>query len=335
MNSLKKIILFFPSLIFGFFNGISIYLYKRKILRPKKYDTKIISIGNLIMGGAGKTPTVEYLANYFIKKNIYFAIISRGYRRETKGMVVATENDNFKSIGDEPAQYFKKFSKHSKIIVSEDREVALSFCDKNKIKYVILDDAFQNLKFDKNLNVLVSSFHKPFFYDDLFPMGMLRESKNNAKRADLLIYSNCPVKISSEKVNRFKTKSKYYLREGTPILFSTVKYQKPVKIFGKSLKKDVIVISSIAYPELFHKYISSKYNIIEIIKFKDHHKYSDYDIKKISTKLNGDVSLITTEKDAVKLCEYGKLLSSYNVYYVPISIDFLFDNFLLKRLEKL
>ena len=96
-----------------------------------------------------------------------------------------------------------------------------------------------------------------------------------------------------------------------------------VKIFGKRLKKDVIVISSIAYPELFHKYISSKYNIIEIIKFKDHHKYSDYDIKKISTKLNDDVSLITTEKDAVKLCEYGELLSSYNVYYVPISIDFL------------
>lgn len=335
MNSLKKIILYFPSLIFGFFNGITINLYKRKILRPKKYNTKIISIGNLIMGGAGKTPTVEYLANYFIKKNIYFAIISRGYRRETKGMVVASENDNFKSIGDEPAQYFKKFSEYSKIIVSEDREVALSFCDKNKIKYVILDDAFQNLKFDKDLNVLVSSFYKPFFYDDLFPMGMLRESKNNAKRADLLIYSNCPDKISSEKVNRFKTKSKYYLREGTPILFSTVKYQKPVKIFGKSLKKDVIVISSIAYPELFHKYISSKYNIIEIIKFKDHHKYSDYDIKKISTKLNDDVSLVTTEKDAVKLCEYGELLSSYNVYYVPISIDFLFDDFLLKRLEKL
>ena len=192
------------------------------------------------MGGAGKTPTVEYLANYFIKKNIYFAIISRGYKRETKGMVVASENDNFKSIGDEPAQYFKKFSKYSKIIVSEDREVALSFCDKNKIKYVILDDAFQNLKFDKDLNVLVSSFYKPFFYDDLFPMGMLRESKNNAKRADILIFSNCPDRISSEKVNRFKTKSKYYLREGTPILFSTIKYQEPVKIYGKSLKKDVI-----------------------------------------------------------------------------------------------
>ena len=207
MYSLKKIILYIPSLIFGFFTGLKIFLYKKNILRPRKYKTKIISIGNLIMGGAGKTPTVEYIANYFISKNINFAIISRGYKRQTKGMIVATSKDTYLTIGDEPAQYNRKYSEKAKIIVSEDRNLALKYCDENNIEYAILDDAFQNLTFEKNLNVLVSSFRKPFFYDDRFPMGMLRESKNNAFRADLLVYSNCPKKISDQKLIRFKTKS--------------------------------------------------------------------------------------------------------------------------------
>ena len=224
MYSLKKIILYIPSIIFGFFTGLKIFLYKKNILRPRKYKAKIISIGNLIMGGAGKTPTVEYIANYFISKNINFAIISRGYKRKTKGMIVATSKDTYLTIGDEPAQYNRKYSEKAKIIVSEDRNLALKYCDENNIEYAILDDAFQNLTFEKNLNVLVSSFRKPFFYDDRFPMGMLRESKNNAFRADLLVYSNCPKNISDQKLKRFKTKSEYYLRPKTPILYSHVKY---------------------------------------------------------------------------------------------------------------
>ena len=120
MYSLKKIILYIPSIIFGFFTGLKIFLYKKNILRPTKYKAKIISIGNLIMGGAGKTPTVEYIANYFISKNINFAIISRGYKRKTKGMIVATSKDTYLTIGDEPAQYNRKYSEKAKIIVSED-----------------------------------------------------------------------------------------------------------------------------------------------------------------------------------------------------------------------
>ena len=262
MYSFKKIILFLPSLIFGFFSSLKIFLYKNNILRPKKYKTKIISIGNLIMGGAGKTPTVEHIANYFVSKNISFAIISRGYKRKTKGMIVATNKDNYLTIGDEPSQYNKKFSNKAKIIVSENRNIALKYCDDNNIEYALMDDAFQNLTFEKDLNILVSSFKKPFFYDDRFPMGMLRESKNNAFRADLLVYSNCPKNIVGQKLKRFKTKSEYYLKSNTPILFSSIKYKRPKKIFGSRINKDVIIISSIAYPEKFYEYVSSKYNVV-------------------------------------------------------------------------
>jgi len=287
------------------------------------------------MGGAGKTPTVEYIANYFISKNIHFAIISRGYNRKTKGMIVATEKDTYLTIGDEPSQYNKKYSNNAKIIVSEDRNIALRYCDDNNIKYVIMDDAFQNLTFEKDINILVSSFKKPFFYDDRFPMGMLRESKNNAFRADLLVYSNSSKKISDQKLKRFKTKSEYYLRPKTPILYSYVKYKRPVKIFGSRLKKDVIVISSIAYPEKFYNYISTKYNVIEKIQFRDHHNYSDEDLKVIAKKLGDNISLITTEKDAVKLCEFPDILSPYSVYYIPISTEYLFDNELSNYIERL
>ena len=335
MNSLKKIILFVPSLIYGFFSGLSIFLYKKNILRPKKYKTKIISIGNLIMGGAGKTPTVEYIANYFVSKNTDFAIISRGYKRKTKGMIVATDKDTYLTIGDEPAQYNKKYSKHAKIIVSEDRNLALRYCDENNIKFAIMDDAFQNLTFDKDLNVLVSSFKKPFFYDDRFPMGMLRESKNNAFRADLLVYSNCPKNISDQKLKRFKTKSEYYINPKTPILYSFIKYKRPVKIFGSRIKKDVIVISSIAYPDKFYKYINSKYNVIDRIKFMDHHNYSVEELKDVAKKLSDNISLVTTEKDAVKLCEFPDILSPYSVYYVPISTEYLFDNKISDYIERL
>ena len=335
MNSLKKIILYIPSLIFGFFSSLSIFLYKNKILRPKKYKTKIISIGNLIMGGAGKTPTVEYIANYFIGKGIQFAIISRGYKRKTNGMIVASDKDNYLTIGDEPTQYYRKFYNHAKIIVSEDRNLALKYCDRNNIEYTIMDDAFQNLTFEKDINVLVSSYKKPFFYDDRFPMGMLRESKNNAFRADLLVFSNCPKNISDQKIKRFKTNSEYYLRANTPILFSNIKYKRAIKLFGSRIKKDVIAISSIAYPEKFYKYVSSKFNLIEKIQFKDHYIYSKNDLKLISNKLSDNISLITTEKDAVKLCEFPDILSPYSVYYIPISAGYLHQNKLSDYLEKL
>ena len=335
MYSLKKIILFVPSLIFGFFTGLRIFFYKKNILKPKKYNTKIISIGNLIMGGAGKTPTVEYIVDHMTSKNKRIAIISRGYKRKTKGMIVATSKDTYLTIGDEPSQYNKKFSSKAIIIVSEDRNLALKYCDENNVEYAIMDDGFQNLTFEKDLNILVSSFEKPFFYDDRFPMGMLRESKNNAFRADLLVYSNTPKNISDQKLKRFKTKSEYYLRPETPILYSFIKYNRPIKIFGSRLKKDVIVVSSIAYPEKFYEYIKSKYNVIEIIKFKDHYNFSADDLRGISKKLSDNISLITTEKDAVKLCEFPDILSPYSVYYVPISTEYLFDNKLSDYLERL
>jgi len=278
------------------------------------------------MGGAGKTPTVEYISRYLIEKNIFFSIVSRGYRRRTKGFVIASENDDFRSIGDEPTQYYNKFKNNSKVMVSEDRNVALKYCDDNDIDYVIMDDAYQNHSFEKNTDILISSYNRPFFNDYVFPMGMLRESRKSSNRADILIFSNCPDDMNAEERSAFINKSLKYLNKKIPILFSNIKYLDPVKIFGSKLNNRVVVISSIAYPGKFFDYIKSEYDVIKLIKFDDHHEYTENEVRSIKDILSDNISLIMTEKDAVKICEFSDILTPYNVYYVPIQINFPFKN---------
>ena len=326
MEFFKKILFFPLSQIFRFFTSLRNFLYEFGILKRKIYKTKIISVGNLIMGGAGKTPTVEYISRYLLKKNIFFSIISRGYKRKTKGFIIASKNDNFRTIGDEPTQYFNKFKNHSEVMVSEDRNIALKYCDDNNINYVIMDDAYQNHSFEKYINILVSSYNKPFFDDYIFPMGMLRESREGAKRANILIFSNCPEDMNADERSLLINKSLKYLNHGIPVLFSNTNYLKPVKIFGSKLCKKAVVISSIAYPKKFFDYVHSEYDVIKQIEFDDHHEYTENEVHTIKDILDDNISLIMTEKDAVKICEFSNILGPYSVYYIPIQINFLFNN---------
>jgi len=326
MEFFKKILFFPLSQIFRFFTSLRNFLYEFGILKRKIYKTKIISVGNLIMGGAGKTPTVEYISRYLLKKNIFFSIISRGYKRKTKGFIIASKNDNFRTIGDEPTQYFNKFKNHSEVMVSEDRNIALKYCDDNNINYVIMDDAYQNHSFEKYINILVSSYNKPFFDDYIFPMGMLRESREGAKRANILIFSNCPEDMNADERSFLINKSLKYLNHGIPVLFSNTNYLKPVKIFGSKLCKKAVVISSIAYPKKFFDYVHSEYDVIKQIEFDDHHEYTENEVHTIKDILDDNISLIMTEKDAVKICEFSNILGPYSVYYIPIQINFLFNN---------
>jgi len=326
MEFFKNILLFPLSQIVRFFTSLRNFLYEFGILKRKIYKTKIISVGNLIMGGAGKTPTVEYISRYFLKKNIFFSIISRGYKRKTKGFIIASENDNFRSIGDEPTQYFNKFKSHSKVMVSEDRNIALKYCDDNNIDYVIMDDAYQNHSFEKDLNILVSSYNKPFFDDYIFPMGMLRESRKSANRANILIFSDCPEYMNAGQRSIFTNKSLKYSNNRIPVLFSNTNYLNPIKIFGSKLCKKVVTISSIAYPKKFFDYVNSEYDVIKQIEFNDHHEYTENEVHSIKDILDDNISLIMTEKDAVKICEFSNILGPYSVYYIPIKINFLFKN---------
>ena len=285
------------------------------------------------MGGSGKSPLVEYISNYLIKNNKKISIISRGYKRDTTGLIEVSDLDDSRSVGDEPMQFYNKYKNKCRIIVSENRNTALSLIENDNIEYAILDDAFQNRTFLKHLDILVTSFNRPFYDDNIFPLGRLRENKKNVIRADILIFSNCPENLSLKASNYIKNKSRGFVKNNTPILFSIVKYQDPIKIFGRKISNRVVVISSIAYPESFYNYIKNQYILVNKIKYPDHYSYKKDDIIKIVNELDRNTSILTTEKDAVKLCEFKDILSSYDVYYVPIEIKFLYSNNLSNYLK--
>ena len=322
-----KYLLYPISLIYGFITSLRNFLYDYQILSSKKYNIKIISVGNIIMGGAGKTPMVEYLSKYFLKKNISFSILSRGYKRLTEGLRKVVDSDTYLTVGDEPKQLYNKFGNYSNIFVSENRHNAIKLIEKqNHSEYIILDDAFQNRSITTDFNIVLSSYYTPFFDDYVFPFGMLREYKSNVKRADVLIFTNSPNNLLEKDSEIFKNNSFKYLNKKIPILFSYVKYIKPVNLFNKSFNiKNVLLSTSIANASHFNAYMRSKFNVLKSFEFKDHHRYSKNDVLKLIKYLDNSTALFVTEKDAVKLCEFKDLFSDYSVYYVPIEVRFLYN----------
>ena len=323
ISTIAKIIMFPFSVLYGVIIIIKNISYDLGIFKSKNFNTKIISVGNLIIGGSGKTPLVEHIVKLLLKKKLSISIISRGYKRKTKGLINISKTENFKTVGDEPMQFFKKFKGKIDIIVSEDRKKAIRLSEKKNIEYVVLDDGYQQRSINKDCNILISSIERPFYNDRILPIGRLREFKYNANRADLLIFSGCSFDITEKQKKLVKSKAEQYLKKNTPILFSGITYKKPIKIFGEKIKENIVAISSIAYPDTFFQYVEANYKLIKSYDFPDHYIYKDEDIIRI-LKYHGDnITILTTEKDAVKLCEYKHLLKGNSVYYIPISIRFL------------
>ena len=331
---LTKVIMFPFSVVYGLIIIIRNMLFDFGVIKSKKFKAKIISVGNLIMGGSGKTPHVEFIVRLLLDNNLPISIISRGYKRDTKGLISLSEKDNFMTVGDEPMQYFKKFKGKLDVIVSEDRQKAIQLSEKKGIEYIVMDDAYQQRSIETDCNLLISSIKRPFYDDRLFPIGRLREFKCNADRADVLIFSGCNIDITKKEKRTFESKAKKYLKKNTPILFSGITYDKPKKIFGEKIKKNIVAISSIAYPADFFMYVDDNFKLIETYNFPDHHKYRDQDIIKILKNHGENITILTTEKDAVKLCEYRHLLEGISVYYVPINITFLNKVSILEYLPK-
>jgi len=329
-----KVIMFPFSVVYGLFIIFRNLLFDIKYFKPKKFKKRIISVGNLIMGGSGKTPLVEYLVEILLKKKNNISIISRGYKRKTSGMIILSDRDNFRTVGDEAIQYFKKFKNTVKVIVSENRLKALNINETDNVNVNILDDAYQQRLVKSDLNILLSAINKPFYRDHIFPVGMLREFRKNADRADLLVFSGCDIRMNEKERKEVVIEAEKYLKKNTPILFSHIRYGKPKKVFGKKINKKVVAISSIAYPNSFFNFLKSKYKLVNTFQFQDHYRYKDKDLLKIIKKYDRDVSIITTEKDAVKLCEYKHVLGSYSVYYVPIKVGFLFNDSISNYLGK-
>jgi len=316
-----RYILFPFGVIYAIVTEIRNFLFDKAILKSEKFDIPIINVGNLSVGGTGKTPQIEYLIK-LLKNDYKIAVLSRGYKRSTSGFIVADKNSSAEQIGDEPYQIFRKFNDII-VCVGEKRVPAIQQIIKNfNPDVILLDDAFQHRTVKAGLNIVLTPFSLPFSKDFILPVGDLRECRHHIRRADLLIVSKTPENIEEEQKNKIKQSiGKYYKKD---VFFSSIKYadkvineRNEIKINDLSNYK-LLIVTGIAKPDVIFTFFSKKSINFESLKFGDHHNFSDKDINLITKKF-GEIGaenklIVTTEKDYVRWNNKHNL----PVYYLPI-----------------
>ena len=328
-----KIILFPFACIYGLFIGLRNKLFDWKILPSKSFSIPVISIGNLSAGGTGKTPHTEYLAE-LLKRKYNVAILSRGFRRKSRGYLLASDQHSQTDIGDEPMQYVKKFPDVT-IAVDEKRKRGITrlLADKPGLDVILLDDAFQHRYVKPGKSILLTDYHYLYVDDYLLPTGQLRERAYGAKRADFIIVTKTP-KIFSPITRRNLVKSLRPLAH-QKLFFSYISYDEPVPLKlcqnqqpASPKYNYIIMVAGVANSYPLQEYLKSICNELVVIDFHDHHQYTIQDFEKIIREYQGIISkdkvIFTTEKDATRLDQeaFSSYLSQLPFYYVPIRVKF-------------
>jgi tetraacyldisaccharide 4'-kinase len=332
MGAILKIILLPFSFLYWLITATRNKLFDFGVLPSKEFDFPVICIGNLSVGGTGKTPHTEYIISLLANK-YKIAVLSRGYKRKTKGFKIVDINDTAETVGDEPLQIFLK-NENIIVAVDEKRHRGISNLRslESKPDIILLDDAFQHRKVKAGLNILLTDYSKPYTEDFILPSGRLRESKNGSKRADLIVVTKSPSVLSPLEIRRITSiiNPEAYQK----VFFSYIDYLglNPLNTKAESLLKlkenlknsSVLLVSAIANPKPLKLYLKRHSKEVKSVDFSDHHQFeiNDYErIKKIFDEIfSQNKSIVITEKDAVKFD-----LSQFNnipVFCIPISISF-------------
>jgi len=297
-------------------------LFDVGILKSEKIPGKSISVGNLSVGGTGKTPMVNYLT-HLLKDENAIQILSRGYGRKTKGFRQVELSDTANEVGDEPLSYFQKFGSSVSVFVCEKRQFAINKMKEiNPSAMIILDDAFQHRYVEPGFQLLLSPFYAPFLDDWHLPSGNLREAISGANRADAIVLTKCP-NLTKEEMDRQR---KRYEQFQKPVFFSSIVYAEWIN-FGKELKqvKSVFLVTGISSTFALKNHLLESFSVEEL-KFGDHHSFTRADIQEIHRKFdtfaNKEMAIVTTEKDLVKIKE---LISenerqTYPWYVLPMEV---------------
>lgn len=311
--------LLFPfSILYGWIISIRNFLFDKGILKSYSFDIPIIAVGNLSVGGTGKTPQIEYLIR-LLSSNYKIATLSRGYKRKSEGFVLADSNSNAQILGDEPFQIHQKFP-NIHVAVDAQRKNGIEQLLKldTKPEVILLDDAFQHRKVKAGFYILLSSFDDLYFNDFMLPTGNLRESRSGAKRANVIIITKCPKDLSELAQENIIKK----IGLNIPIFFSFIDYDSEVynEFESKKVKEiidvDKLLLAGIAKPEPFFAYLQAEKNVKLV--YPDHHHFSEKDIEEIKNKANNKL-IITTEKDYVRL----KNQNLKSLFYLPIKSSFI------------
>ena len=329
---MKEFLLKIASLFYGAAIKLRHLLFDINILHSEKFDIPIICVGNITVGGTGKTPTVEMLIEHYSEKyNI--AVLSRGYGRVTKGYRVVTAEDTYRMVGDEPLQMKLKFPDVT-VVVCEKRAFAIHRIKEEfpEVNMIIMDDGFQHRYVSPLVNIVIIDYNRPVERDHLLPYGQLRDTTSSLYRAHYFIVTKCP-----ETMKPINMRERKYLMEkpSQEMFFSRMQPLQPCSVFaevGGTVEHGakVIALSGIGDNETFYKGLAQRYKVVDTIELDDHHSYRMSDLKHMMRLLEqhpGSV-IMTTEKDAVKLA-YSKAVPEklrQKLFYEKITMRFIGDS---------
>ncbi len=308
-------------------------LHDWHILPQASFDKPIINIGNLAMGGTGKTPHVIWLAQWLAQSNIATAIVSRGHGRKTKSVIWLDQKSTATQVGDEPI-LLQQYLPNTPIIVARKRAVGirLALAKRPQTKVILLDDALQHWGVVASLPVLLTTFDRPFFSDHVVPFGYLRAKKSDYKRAKIILITKCPATISLAQKQAYITAIKPTV--GQQVFFSYYQYQLPYALFDQQKKANwqqlraasLLVVTAIATTDYLQQHVQEQHPKATFLPFGDHHFFGASDLRRIQQQHpNGTV--LVTEKDATKLRPHQELIQQLGliIYCLPIQVQIAFE----------
>lgn len=328
--SVLRFLLFPFAVLYDAITALRNILFDRGYKPAVRFDVPVISVGNLVVGGTGKTPMVEYLIR-LLRSEFKIATLSRGYGRKTKGFRIANTSDTASTVGDEPFQIYKKFATDIDVVVGEDRAYAIPMLlqELENVNTVIMDDAYQHRSVIPGLSILLTEYSNPFYTDNLLPYGRLRESRRGARRADAIVVTKCPPHLSDDEAMEFEKRIRLYAEK--PVFFSKIRYAEPV-CFGSPDSKfssRVILLTAIANSHILESHIRKDYVLEKHFAFRDHYIFTKADLDETEKLVNqypaGEICILTTEKDKVKLerIELQPQIARLPIFYLPIETEFI------------
>lgn len=298
------------------------WLYNRRIIKSTSFGKPIICIGNITVGGTGKSPLTEYLARLLSAYKP--SLVSRGYRRKTKGMVVAKPSSTAAQIGDEPRQMLNKFP-NMPIVADGDRVRAVNYLlSHTDTGVVLMDDGFQHRSIKAGLNIVVCDYARPMWEDHTFPAGNLREPWRGHRRADIILVNKCPADLTTQQ--RAEIIKKIKLKKNQSIFFSTIKYGELMQLNHQTARlhseKRFVAVAGVGRPEPFFDEVKRRFTDVATLSFPDHCNFGKAETNKIIDVVDAmgpNTAIITTEKDATRFPDVRT-----EIFYIPIELQILF-----------
>lgn len=341
MSKLLKTIVLWPlSRIYGAGVALRNMLFDKKILNQQAFDIPIVTVGNIAVGGTGKTPHTEYIVDS-LKNEYKIGILSRGYRRRTKGFILASPDSHPDDIGDEPYQLYRRYGGSVTVAVCEDRVKGINEMRSiiPDLTMIVLDDAFQHRYVKPTVALVLTEYSRPPFADNLLPYGRLREPMRALNRADVVVVTKCPA--SAQPIDFRMMREHLELFPYQKLVFSRYAYRPLRPVFADSAadipdlstysRADMIVsLTGVANPRPFLRHLRSRGTKVKVLRFDDHHRFTERDMTLLRRKFapltsNPRSVIITTEKDAVRLasCPYFPTELRNRIFYLPIEVEVL------------